>query len=394
MLQPGEQIGVCWVVDERLGHSRSSVFLCHNREAPDIRAAIKLIDPTRGSWAVLRNRLLLEAESMLALDHPNLARITNLSLKGPLHFIEMEYIEGRPLSSLIGDPSVTSGRVVDWIASTADALSMMHANGLRHRDIKPANLLLRADGRGLCLVDIGLPTSEPVVAPQDLAYLPPEADTPGGPDPISWDIYALGITCWELLRGSRAFKDAAQQGAAEVARLKRALGPLDPGDDLPLELRALVRQLTHPIPRKRIQTVEQLRERLGELDLDTTDPGFRFDNSISTWDPDEQGDKLTGRASETWHPGDEAKPLHSYAAPTMPPLDDSEPPEEDSQPPPEDGTPPQKPAAPTAEPTAAPEPASRITNIVAPDPTSRTLVGIIVLLLIALGISLVMLAQQ
>lgn len=399
MLHPGEQIGV-WTVDERLGRSSSSlVFRVHNREAPELTAAIKLLDPTREDWRELRQRLLHDAESLLALSHPNVAKVRGIRVAGHLPYLEMELIEGQALA-IPKDP-LSPGRVCDWLSSAAAALAAMHAVGLRHRDVKLENLILRKSDRQLVLVDLGTYRAAHPSPHPSLAYLPPEADAPGQLDPVLWDLHALGICAWELLSGKPAFRDAVHQGMGEVCRLKRALGPLDPGEDLPVDLRALVRELTHPVPRKRLRTATQLLERLSDLNLERTDPRFTFDKGVSTWDPEDPKPKrLSDASNATWHPSDPSgfgQPrLSEHAAPTMPPPEPSDPPD-DSEPPPTeelDRSNPE-PRRPEGElPPRVTEPRTTGGQVVAVDRTSQLLVGLIMLLLVALGVSLAVLLTR
>ncbi|MCB9743101.1 MAG: protein kinase [Alphaproteobacteria bacterium] len=366
------------------------VFRAHNREAPGQTAAIKLLDPTRHDWRETRSRLLHDVEPLLLLEHPNLSKVRSVRISGHLPHVELALVQGQRLS--IPREPLSPGRVAGWLTDIAEGLSAMHALGLRHRDIKLDNLILQEADQRVILVDLGTHLGARPRPNSGLPYLPPEADGDAPVDPVLWDLHAVGIVAWQLLSGKPAFKDAASQGFAEVCRLKRALGPLDPGEDLPVDMRALVRELTHPLPRKRIRTATQLLERLEEMNLERTDPRFTFDKGVSTWDPEEPKKlkRLSDAGNETWLPGEMAEP-DGHAAPTMPPPEPSDPPPDTD--PPTDTEPPTEelirdPRQPSGEPVPTTPPLT--TGAVAPPPDrmNQLLIGLIILLLVALAASL------
>ena len=151
-------------------------------------------------------------------------------------------------SGLISQPGAAYFRTIARIgAQTADALAYAHAQGICHRDIKPSNLLLDACGTvwiadfGLAKAEIGegegLTHTGDIVG--TLRYMAPERFN-GWADARS-DVYALGVTLYEMLTLRPAFVesdrlkliDRISSGAVARAPVDRPENSERPGDDRP-----------------------------------------------------------------------------------------------------------------------------------------------------------------
>ena len=99
---------------------------------------------------------LREAHLVEKVSHPNVVKILEVGEVKSWVYIEMEYIDGRQLSSLLQDSRrLTFSQSLTIIEQLASALDATHAQKIIHRDVKPANILV--DGRGdVHLVDFGL----------------------------------------------------------------------------------------------------------------------------------------------------------------------------------------------------------------------------------------------
>ncbi len=135
------------------------------------------------------------------------------------------------------------------------AIDEVHRHGRLHGDIKPANVMVEPEGR-LVLLDFGLSIVQGRDAGRGgtLAYMAPEQVT-GGPTPAS-DLYAVGVTLYELLCGELPF------GATEMWARKQAVPPLPAlrSPALPADLAALCVRLLSPTPVDRPSASEVLRE--------------------------------------------------------------------------------------------------------------------------------------
>ena len=90
-----------------------------------------------------------------SLNHPNIVTIYEICLDPPREFIAMEYLQGRPLDTIIGTNGLPFKDVLAYSIQIADALAAAHAVGIVHRDVKPANVIISGAGVAKVL-DFGL----------------------------------------------------------------------------------------------------------------------------------------------------------------------------------------------------------------------------------------------
>jgi hypothetical protein len=178
------------------------------------RVALKVPHFTAADGPDAVERFYREARAAAALKHPNFCRVHDVGAIDGVHYLTMEYLEGRALSELLRGglpwPAREAGAFVRRVAL---ALAAAHEQGVIHRDLKPSNIMVARDGApvimdfGLArrahddarLTTAGLPLGTP-------AYMPPEqvrGDTESmGP---ACDVYSLGAVLYELLTGRPPF---------------------------------------------------------------------------------------------------------------------------------------------------------------------------------------------
>jgi len=280
---PGSIIGDVWVVGSVLGSgAMGSVLQCHNRHAPRILAAIKLLGDEMVTVRGARSRFAREAEVLHQLDHPNIVKVRNVRLDGPDPHLEMELVDGTRLEDVIQSGPIPLDDALLYTEQLASAVRYLHRHGICHRDIKPANVLL---WRGIVvkLVDFGLALAndsdritEAGATFGTVAYAPPEWVTPEDLDPRAWDLYAIGVVMYEMLTGSLAFPTTfvgtPRQNAIRVMTDKQRVPHLDPGESFPTPVRDLVRRLTalrrEDRPHTAREVVESLQKLLADRGID------------------------------------------------------------------------------------------------------------------------------
>src|SRR5215510_6896819 len=100
-------------------------------------------------------RFQREAQSIAALNHPNIVTIYSVENASGVVFFTMELVEGKPLGDVIGKGGVPLARLLHLAIPLADAVSAAHQKGITHRDLKPANVMVTAEGR-VKVLDFGL----------------------------------------------------------------------------------------------------------------------------------------------------------------------------------------------------------------------------------------------
>jgi eukaryotic-like serine/threonine-protein kinase len=113
--------------------------------------AIKVLPPAFAGNPERIARFRREAQTLAALNHPNIAHIYELA-EGAL---VMELVEGDDLSSLIARGAVPLAAALPIARQVAEALEAAHEQGIVHRDLKPANVKVRDDGT-VKVLDFGL----------------------------------------------------------------------------------------------------------------------------------------------------------------------------------------------------------------------------------------------
>jgi serine/threonine protein kinase len=329
LIDAGEAIDI-WQVERPLGAGgMGSVYRCHNRDAPRILAAIKVLEPSTARATESRARFVREAEILFGLDHPNIVRVRNVRLDHDPPYLEMEFIEGESLVERLRRGSTAEDVVLPWFEQLMSALDYLHERGVFHRDIKPANLLINSAGV-LRLVDFGLateknldPITEAGVNFGTVAYAPPEWATPEQLQPMTWDLYASGVVFYELLTGKLAFRakgNNPRQQAIQVMLQKQSLPPLDIGHGFNSALRQLILALTDPDPLKRPASARVVLDQLGPLLRPTTyapSPPSASSPDI-VLPPPSHGWRQPQRASSKNH----SKPAGETTATPLPNLED------------------------------------------------------------------------
>jgi len=128
----------------------------------------------------------------------------------------MELVPGATLEPLVArDGPLPLGRAVDVLVQAARGLGAIHAAGLVHRDVKPANLLVTPDER-VKVTDFGLSKTLGVAkSAMELGSLvgTPDVMSPeqcrGQAVDARTDVYALGLTAYTLLAGSKPWAGTA-----------------------------------------------------------------------------------------------------------------------------------------------------------------------------------------
>ena len=201
-----------------------------------------LKDELDGAWAVRPLELIRErGRTMLVLEDPG----------------------GEPLERLLGAPMETD-RFLRLAIDITVALGRLHRRGLVHKDIKPANILVNcADGQ-VRLTAFGiasrLPRERQAPEPPEtiagtLAYMAPEQTGRMNRSIDSRsDLYALGVTFYQMLTGSLPFtaSDPMEWVHCHIAR--KPLPPSERLENIPAPVSAIIMKLLAKTAEERYQT--------------------------------------------------------------------------------------------------------------------------------------------
>ena len=150
-----------------------------------------------------------EAKTIASLDHANIIKVYDIEERFQTVFLIMEYIEGEPLIKMLKRLKAISPKLaVSYLIQIASGLQYAHSRGIIHRDINSSNIIIQRDDR-LKILDFGLACpigTEDFSSLGTLAYMAPEQITGDAMDERT-DVFAMGITAYEMIVGKRPFPE-------------------------------------------------------------------------------------------------------------------------------------------------------------------------------------------
>ncbi|MBN2294983.1 MAG: serine/threonine protein kinase [Pirellulales bacterium] len=229
------------------------------------RVAIKVLPKNRVEDTSYLARFHREARAAAALDDRNIVRAYDVDNEGSIHYLIMEYIEGRDLQVIVKqDGPLDYAVAADYVRQAALGLAHAHAVGLIHRDVKPANLLVDAHNV-VKVLDLGLAKfsdegkasltvayDENVLGTAD--YLAPEQALDSHGVDARADIYSLGCSLYFMLTGHPPFPDGTLPQRIMMHQKEPAADVRKDRPDAPLDLLRICAKMMAKKPAARFQT--------------------------------------------------------------------------------------------------------------------------------------------
>ena len=193
--------------------------------------ALKMLHPELTIQPQFLERFKKEARVLAQLLHVNIAVIYNFLEQDSNHFMVMEFVEGTNLEELMKKYKVLSPQfVVPVFVQALEGLNHAHKKNIFHRDIKPANLMLTPEGT-VKLMDFGIAK---IAGEQKMTqvnkiigtieYMAPEL-IQGQDASASSDIYAMGLTLYEVLTGQLPFENDTDYNMMQAILNKKVSPP-------------------------------------------------------------------------------------------------------------------------------------------------------------------------
>ena len=224
--------------------------------------------------------MLREAVAQARLNHPNVVTIYYVGRQDEEPFLAMELLTGPTLSEkLNSDGVIPYADAIRYAIQVASALRHASQFGIVHADIKPANLLIAGGGR-IKLSDFGLSRiqnepGQPTTVSGTPAYVAPEL-IQGSPISIQSDMYALGITLFELVFGRLPFElvGTTVRERIETHLTAEVVFPPVWPKSIPREFAGLISRLVSKDPNSRFATYDELLLELKSIEpVSTTTAG-------------------------------------------------------------------------------------------------------------------------
>ncbi|MCA1557047.1 MAG: serine/threonine protein kinase, partial [Acidobacteria bacterium] len=239
---------------------------------------IKVLPPELTTKEANLKRFEREARLASALDHPNICTIFDLNTADGLHFIVMQYVEGKNVRQLVAGRALELKSALLIAIQVADALASAHKRGIIHRDIKAGNVMVTSAGQ-VKILDFGLAKLLDETLARDsgihhtelteigvpygtATYAAPEQARGDRVDHRA-DIFSTGVLLYELLTGIWPF-----QGKTSVD-VRHAVLHATPvpvaqmrNDPIPPQLQQILERALSKDPRDRYQKIVEMRDEL------------------------------------------------------------------------------------------------------------------------------------
>jgi tetratricopeptide (TPR) repeat protein len=242
------------------------VFKARDRRLGRVVALKRLPDNLRDHPKAVE-LFLREARAAAALNHNNIVTLFDAGQEDGTYYITMELLEGMPLPKILKSRKrLSADHAIKLGGQIATGLQYAHEEGIVHRDIKTANLFFTKK-KVVKIMDFGLAKMTEEVRRSTTViggtpyYMAPEQSAGERVDHRA-DLYALGVTFYEMLTGRVPFREG------DVAFHHRHTQPPDPREtvaEIPVALSQLVLRLLEKRPDDRIQSAKTVCEELQRI---------------------------------------------------------------------------------------------------------------------------------
>ena len=236
-----------------------AVYLAEH-EKQGTKVALKVLSRELGRSGEHLEKFMTEGRITAALVHPVIRRTVEASRDGDLHFLALEYVDGRSLQATVEQSGPLKPAWAAGVARRlAEALEFAQRGRVIHRDIKPHNVLISREG-DVKLLDFGL--ARIFLAGTGVSESGPIHGTPEYMSPEQFDglrmdhrsdIYSLGCTLYFMLTGRPPFDGSDLPSLMRQHKSVAPPSPLRFRDGIPSSLCAVLARMMAKRPEARFQ---------------------------------------------------------------------------------------------------------------------------------------------
>jgi len=265
----GEQVGQYELKGVLGGGGMATVYRGEHVSGIGMTAAIKKLHPHLAADAELRARLKVEAQALARLKHPNIVQLFDyVDVDGNCALIT-ELVEGRTMRAVMGEfinlPMPLS-LALRLFRQVLEGVGHAHRHSCLHRDLKPANIMVTADNE-VKVLDFGIANlvdterlTRTGVSIGTPVYMSPEQLEGRADLDQRADLYALGMTFWEMLFGPGARPIGERGWRLSEAHLEKLLDR-----QVPASLVDVVRLMVQHDREDRYNSCDEVLAALGRI---------------------------------------------------------------------------------------------------------------------------------
>lgn len=265
---------------EMLGKGGMATVYLGTQRSINRTVAVKVLPRSMMHDDTFMQRFRREAELIASLEHFHILPIFDYGELDGIPYIVMRYLDGGTLKDRIMEGPLPWDDIVRITGQIGSALDYAHKRSVVHRDIKPSNILLDADGNAY-LADFGIAkiqeggtqlTGSGMIGTP--AYMAPEQSSSNAPAP-SMDIYALGVTLFEMITGQVPYQSDTPIGQILMHLQEPVPSLVEINPSIPESVDAVVRRAMAKSPEQRFQSCTELAQ---AMEAATSDEGWGWDD--------------------------------------------------------------------------------------------------------------------
>lgn len=258
---------------EKIGEGGMAVVYKSRDRLLNRLVAIKILRPEYTKDSHFVDSFRQESQAAAGLQHPNIISVYDVGREGNIHFIVMELVDGKALSTVIKEQApMDYRRAIEITKQVCSALSTAHKHSIIHRDIKPHNIMITQDGTAK-LGDFGIAKavsdstlSETSKIIGSVHYFSPEQARGAYVDERS-DLYSLGIVLYEMLTGQVPFDGENPVQVALMHINNDIIPPSQLVSGIPPALEKLVMRATDKYQTNRFKSADEMLDELNNVEF-------------------------------------------------------------------------------------------------------------------------------
>jgi CRP-like cAMP-binding protein len=256
-----------YVATDIIGRGAFSIVYKGRHTGLNMPVVIKMMRHDMALYPDFLDSFHNEAKTIASLTHDHIVRVYDFEERYRTLFIIMEYLKGDSLKDMICHlRAIPPKLTVDFLIQICSALAYAHQHGIVHRDINPSNIIVQPNDH-VKILDFGLacPAGTEDFSNTGTAYYMAPEQIVGGPVDPRTDIYALGITAYEMVTGRRPFPEDNVKVLLDMHLSRDVTDPGLINQDIPDELRRFILKSARRDPAQRYQDMQQAMAALRPL---------------------------------------------------------------------------------------------------------------------------------